>query len=86
MAEPKVSSFSGATPRTLRKLSRLVGAASVMLRKTVSEKMKKDGRPAALAASRRQSLRRSSRASWDGVSSGGGGGAAGRLLGWTAEL
>jgi hypothetical protein len=48
MAEPKVSSFSGATPRTVRRVSRLVGAASVMLRRTVSEKMKKEGRPAAL--------------------------------------
>src|SRR6202042_475524 len=84
---PKVSSFSGATPRTLRSVSRLVGAASVMLRRTVSEKMKKLGKPAARAASRRQSFRRSSRASCSAVSSGaGGGGGAGRLLGWTAEV
>lgn len=86
MVAPKRVSFSGLVPRTLRRSSREVGAASVMLRSTVSEKMKKVGRPACLASSRRQSLRRASSSSWAEVSSGAGGGGAGRLLGWTAEV
>ena len=86
MVAPKRVSFSGLVPRTLRRSSRVVGAASVMLRRTVSEKMKKVGRPACLASSRRQSLRWASSSSWAEVSSAAGGGGAGRLLGWTAEV
>jgi len=86
MVSPKRVSFSGLAPRTwLRSLS-VVGAASVMLRRTVSEKMKKVGRPAALAASRRHSFRRASNSCWEDVRSPGGGGGAGRLFWWTAEV
>src|ERR1700679_668200 len=86
MVGPYWASFSGLAPRMVLRASRVVGAAWVMLRRTVSERMKKVGRPAALAASRRQSFRRVSRVGAVGVSAAGGGGGVGRLFSWTAEV
>ena len=85
-AGPKVSIFSGGMPGMERRASRVWGRWRTILSREVSARMKKVGRPAAVAWAARQVRRVSERACCVGVRGSGGGAGGVRVLVATVEM